>query len=287
MVRRAIVLGCLLASALAAPAGAQSLNRAWVSGRGADAAGCGAPTNPCRSLQYVHDSVIAAGGEIDVLDPAGYGAITITKAISIVNDGVGTAGVQQPTAGQNAIAINAGPTDTVTLRGLNIDGLGSGYTGVELNSGGVLTVVNCVTRHFGLAGIYINPTSGTTTVSISNTIASDNVHDGIEFGPGGTGVVNGVISRTTVANNVDSGVAIINNGSGSASATIVDSLASNNDDGFVAANAGASVLLGHSVATGNSAGVYLGPSAIGQTYGDNNLSGNPFGNSPLSPVAMQ
>ncbi|WP_158818603.1 hypothetical protein [Methylocapsa sp. S129] len=77
----------------ASSAWAQSLNRAWVSGHGADAAGCGAPASPCRSLQYVHDNIIAAGGEIDILDPAGYGAITITKALSIVNDGVGTAGV--------------------------------------------------------------------------------------------------------------------------------------------------------------------------------------------------
>src|SRR5579883_1249856 len=70
-------------------------NRAWVSGHGVDQAGCGAPTSPCRTLQYVHDNIIADGGEIDVLDPAGYGPIAITKGISIVNDGVGTAGVQQ------------------------------------------------------------------------------------------------------------------------------------------------------------------------------------------------
>ena len=95
-----------LALALVAAAPAHALiNRAWVSGHGIDTAACGAPTSPCRSLQYVHDNIIAAGGEIDVLDPAGYGSVTITKSLSIVNDGVGTAGVQA-TAG-DAIAINA------------------------------------------------------------------------------------------------------------------------------------------------------------------------------------
>src|SRR5471030_1897688 len=94
-------------------------NRAWVSGHGVDQAGCGSPTAPCRSLQYAHDNIVA-GGEIDILDPAGYGAISISKAISVVNDGVGTAGVQA-TSG-NAITINTPPGDSVYLSGLNIDG---------------------------------------------------------------------------------------------------------------------------------------------------------------------
>src|SRR5476651_1203685 len=109
-------------------------NRAWVSGHGVDQAGCGAPVSPCRSLQYAHDSAVNAGGEIDILDPAGYGAITITKSVSIVNDGVGTAGVQA-TSG-NAITINAGPTDAVYLRGLNVDGVNfAGLNGIAFNSG--------------------------------------------------------------------------------------------------------------------------------------------------------
>ncbi|WP_158818601.1 right-handed parallel beta-helix repeat-containing protein [Methylocapsa sp. S129] len=265
---------------------AATLNRAWVSGHGNDVAGCSAPTNPCRSLQYVVTDVIAPGGEIDILDPAGYGAVTIPFALSIVNDGVGTAGVQA-TSGA-AITINAGLTDTVTLRGLDIDGLGSGAYGVLMNSGGVLTVVNCVIRHFTSTGVNIAPGSGTTTVSISNTIASDNGYAGIGFDPSGTGIVNGVISQTTVANNAHYGVSIFNYGGGSASATIVDSLASNNVFGFGAENAAASLLLGHSVATGNSqAGVYLTASATGQTYGDNKLSGNGAPSSLLSSVAMQ
>ena len=70
------------------------LNRAWVSGHGLDAAGCGPSTNPNRTPQYVHNNIIADGGEIDIQDPAGYRSIIITKSVGIVNDGVGTAGFQ-------------------------------------------------------------------------------------------------------------------------------------------------------------------------------------------------
>src|SRR5258708_40169916 len=111
--RAALATSAVLAIGLTAPAWAAS-NRVWVSGHGVDQAGCGAPTKPCRSLQYAHDNV-AGGGEIDILDPAGYGAVTITKAISIVNDGVGTAGVQATSGG--AIIINAGPADEVVALG--------------------------------------------------------------------------------------------------------------------------------------------------------------------------
>jgi hypothetical protein len=108
-------IAALVALSLSAAPAHALLNRAWVSGHGTDAAGCGAPTSPCRSFQYVHDNIIAPGGEIDALDGADYGAITITKALSIVGDGA-LAAVQQPNAGQNAITILAGETDAVHLR---------------------------------------------------------------------------------------------------------------------------------------------------------------------------
>src|SRR5471030_3158614 len=132
----------LLAAVCGGAAGSgDAATRAWVSGHGADSVGCGAPTTPCRSLQYAHDNAVAAGGEIDVLDPAGYGAVTITKALSIVNDGVGTAGVQA-TSG-DAILINAGANDSIYLKGLNLDGVHlSGSSGISFANGGSLTVVD-------------------------------------------------------------------------------------------------------------------------------------------------
>src|SRR5450432_383155 len=135
MIKTCLAAGVAFALLIGSAAQAQTATRAWVSGHGTDTAGCGAPTAPCRSLQYVHDNIIAPGGEIDILDPAGYGAIAITKAISIVNDGVGTAGVQA-TSGI-AINITAGPTDSIYLKGLNIDGVQrQGTFGVLLNAAG-------------------------------------------------------------------------------------------------------------------------------------------------------
>src|SRR5471030_3063952 len=148
-------------------------NRAWVSGKGIDQAGCGAPTAPCRSLQYAHDNIVVAGGEIDVLDPAGYGAITITKSISIVNDGVGTAGVQQPTAHAVAITIQAGPSDAIVLRGLNIQGLGVADSGVFLNSGGQLSIENCSISGFAFTDLGFAPTSPS-SLHVSETRLGNN-----------------------------------------------------------------------------------------------------------------
>jgi hypothetical protein len=68
-----------------------------------------------------------------VLEPAGYGPVTITKSISIVNDGVGTAAIGVESG--NAITINAGANDSVHLRGLTIDGLGRAANGIQFNSG--------------------------------------------------------------------------------------------------------------------------------------------------------
>src|SRR5450631_3987948 len=50
-----------MSAALLAVGPAQAaMSRAWVSGHGTDTAGCGLSTNPCRSLQYTHDTIIAA-----------------------------------------------------------------------------------------------------------------------------------------------------------------------------------------------------------------------------------
>jgi len=94
-------------------------------------------TAPCRTFAFALTQT-AAGGEIDVLDPAGYGMVTITKAISIVNDGVGAATIG--TSSGNAITINAGALDSVLVRGLTTDGLGTGSNGILFNTGGNLAI---------------------------------------------------------------------------------------------------------------------------------------------------
>src|SRR5262249_39818410 len=98
-------------------------NRTFVSGFGSDSNPCSL-AEPCRSFQHAHDQT-NAGGDITVLDPAGYGPVVITKAISIINDGVGEAGITITTTGTPAITIDAGPEDAVNLRGLTLVGSSS------------------------------------------------------------------------------------------------------------------------------------------------------------------
>jgi len=106
----------------AAPAHAQ-LSRTFVSAAvGNDANNCDRLT-PCRTFQGAHDKT-NPDGEITVLDPGGYGALTITKSVSIVNDGMGEASVLV-SGGATGIIINAGPASYINLRGITIQGIGS------------------------------------------------------------------------------------------------------------------------------------------------------------------
>jgi hypothetical protein len=111
------IAGALLAFGLSAAPAQAGPNRTWVSGHGTDSGGC-TRAAPCKTFAFALTQT-AAGGEIDVLDPGGYGPVTITKAMSIVNDGVGVAAIGAPSG--NAITINAGGDDSVHLRGLTID----------------------------------------------------------------------------------------------------------------------------------------------------------------------
>ncbi len=110
-------------------------SRAWVSGVSDDA-------NPCT----------AAGGEIDALDPGGFGAITITKAIT-VDGGGGQASIL--VSGTNGIVVAAGPNDVMTLRNLRINGIGSGLNGTRFLSGAALNIQNCYIFGFTQNGIDI------------------------------------------------------------------------------------------------------------------------------------
>jgi hypothetical protein len=171
MTRATIVIAVALALAAALPAvPAQAQNtRSFVSGLGNDLNNCSLAA-PCRSFQHAHDQT-NAGGEIAVLDTAGYGAVTITKAISIVNPGGVEAGIAVPSGG-SAISINAGPTDIVTLQGLTLDGAGSAANGVLFNTGGSLKVLNCSIRNFLSNGVYVRVKSGMSLL-VSNTFITN------------------------------------------------------------------------------------------------------------------
>src|SRR5215217_812818 len=95
--------------------------RTWVSGVGDDANPC-SRTAPCKTFAGAI-SKTAANGEIDALDPGGFGAVTITKSIRI--SGANTLGGIL-TSGTDGIIVAAGVNDTVVLTGLTVNGLGTG-----------------------------------------------------------------------------------------------------------------------------------------------------------------
>src|SRR5438270_7738641 len=117
----------LIALALPASASAQA-SRTWVSGVGDDANPC-SRTAPCKTFPGAI-SKTAAGGEINCLDPGGFGGVTITKSITIkcqyTEGGV-------LVSGTNAIVVNAAATDKVTLR-IDHDRVGADRKSTRLNS---------------------------------------------------------------------------------------------------------------------------------------------------------
>jgi hypothetical protein len=183
------VAAALLFLLPAAPAQAQL--RTWVSGVGDDANPC-SRTAPCKTFPGAI-SKTAAGGEISVLNPGGFGVVTITKSISIVADGgEGSilAGAVSPPSGSTGIIVNAASTDTVILSGLIIDGGVNGLNGIRILSAKSVHIRNCVIRNFNGnpgAAIDIAPTAADVTVFVSNCTIEDN-NKGIVVTPTGVGV---------------------------------------------------------------------------------------------------
>ncbi|MEA2904860.1 MAG: hypothetical protein QOI12_2247 [Alphaproteobacteria bacterium] len=308
-----ILIAAALALAATLPATpAQAQNpRTFVSGHGSDANDCTLPS-PCRTFAHAI-TVTNAGGEIDVLDVAGYGALTIDKAISIVNDGVGTARILVPAAGQG-IVINAGPNDAINLRGLIIEGAGAGFNGIVFNSGKSLTIENCVVRNVNGFGISFVP-SVTSALAVSNTLVADNGVNGIEVNPNGsaivsavfhrvevnnngghgisvsgsgtTGTVNAVASESVAARNGGSGFRAVDFGPSSATFSLFLSVAANNGVGISANNLGATLRVAHSMVTGNIHGWDASNSAVIESFGDNYIAGNGTNTGVLTSVGKQ
>jgi len=298
MTRTAIGLAALalgLASMLAAlPAHAQPA-RVFVSGSGNDSNPCTVAA-PCRSFQQAFNSV-AAGGEIDVLDTAGYGPLDITHAVSIQGHGMGS--ISGPN-NANAITVNAGYSDTILLNGLLLDGSGNGLDGVDVITAGSVQILDCVIRHFAAYGIDFEPAYAT-LFAVSNTITSDNGIVGIviEPQPGGDNSSISLDKITATGNGITFGngfplftglglyIAIAavmvsesnlsNNGNGvfiaGGALMAKNNVMSNNSAGFGLATTDSIVWLTKNAISGNSVGVSI-TGGTANSYGDNDISGN-------------
>src|SRR5258707_12009487 len=161
--------------------------RTWVSGVGDDVNPC-SRTAPCKTFAGAI-SKTASGGEIDVLDPGGFGTLTITKPITI--DGTGTFASSLASA-TTAFLINSSVANsTVVIRGISINGAGTtlGVKGVRVltNAGATINVhiEDCVIFNFSVAAVSVE-TSAAANVFIHNTTIRT-CQDGIDVTPtGGT-----------------------------------------------------------------------------------------------------
>jgi hypothetical protein len=238
-----LMVGGFLAFA-AAPASAQA-TRTWVSGVGDDANPC-SRTAPCKTFAGAI-SKTAPAGEINVLDPGGFGAVTITKAITIRSDHI-EAGVL--VSGTNGIVVAAGATDTVVLEGLDIEGLGTGINGVNIISGLNTFILRCAIRHFAQNGV--NMTSNTTG-------ARAFIRDSFIYLNGGT-VGSGFGGVNVQGNGVGNIVSILN--------TEIDA----NQNFAIQANGAGNILgVANSVLNASPAAVSLLNSASAVSFGPSNV----------------
>ena len=234
----------LLATALACSLGtapAQARARVFVASYGNDANPC-TFGSPCKTFQHAHN-VVDPDGEVTAIDGAGFGPINITKAVTITSpDGV-EAGIV-PAAGGNAINIDAGPTDAVVLRGLTLNGSGIAYNGVVFNSGGSLTITNCVVQNFVNNG---NNTGNGLLIQSAGAVVLDHVvtnHNQSGIAVSGTPVV--TISNSIASNNSTFGIAL--NGG----VISIDNVSISGNATGIAATGDLGVVLSRSVIMGNS-----------------------------------
>jgi hypothetical protein len=281
--------------------------RTWVSGVGDDANPC-SRTAPCKTFAGAI-SKTATGGEINVLDPGGFGGVTITKSITISSEGF-EAGVL--VSGTNAIIVNAPTNAVVILRGLDIEGLGTGLNGIRVLAAGEVHVENCTIHNFVQKGIDFQP-SNTASLFVLNSIIRDNanaVNGGGIFIKGLAGTtLSAYIENTQLRNNL-AGLRVEDNGRATAKNT---TSANNTNAGFVVSSVSqpASLFLDSCVSSGNGTNGIAAAGASGViritgcsitnnassglspgtgkifSFGNNYNDGNTTNGSPTPPVITQ
>ena len=231
----AVLVVCLACSTLAQ---AQA-TRTWVSGVGDDANPC-SRTAPCKTFAGAI-SKTAAGGEISVLDPGGFGSVTITKSITINGEGQ-IAGLLNATV--NGIIVNAGANDSVILRHLTFTGTGNGLDALRYTAAKQVVIENSEISGSS-NGININ-VSGSGKLTVSNTTIYNNAN-GIVLN---SGLVNIQIFNSRILGNSNAGVNLL-----SGTATVSDSVVSNNASFGAIAQGGSTITIERTSITGNGTGV--------------------------------
>ncbi|HYA43210.1 MAG TPA: right-handed parallel beta-helix repeat-containing protein [Syntrophobacteraceae bacterium] len=278
--------------------------RTWVSGVGDDANPC-SRTAPCKTFAGAIVKT-AASGEIDALDPGGFGTLTITKSITI--DGGGNlAGVL--VSGANGIVVEAGPSDAVILRNLDIDGLGAGLNGVRFVSGAMLFIENCtiygftqngidcepsgtgemrlsvdraLVRQVSLAGLLVKPSSGFVSATVANSRFE---HCG--FGARAEGHSKVMITNSIASHNVNEGFGVILP-SPSAILNLENCVSSDNTYGLRADGADSVIYISNNyIADNTTAGMLATNGAKVISFGNNCVIDNAATSAPTGSATME
>jgi hypothetical protein len=259
-------------SLVAASAFAQA-TRTWVSGVGDDVNPC-SRTAPCKTFAGAI-SKTASGGIIDALDPGGYGAVTITKPMTI--EGNGTLASALSSGSPNAILVNitSGTNRDVILRNILIDGSGTtlGTNGINFIAGDSLLVEDCYITKYSGPGILFQPNSaarlvvrrtsivrtgiGVKSVGISTGFANTSIDDS-SVSMNVVGIQGDDRSKTTVRNSYADGNTadgILVTSTTGASLVVDFSTASNNGTGIRSNGGNSSGFVNNSTITGNGTGV--------------------------------
>jgi hypothetical protein len=302
------LLAATCVAAFASAVHAQA-TRTWVSGVGDDANPC-SRTAPCKTFAGAI-SKTATGGEINAIDPGGFGAVTINKSITI--DGASTqAGILA--LNTNGIIVN-GPAITVNLRNLSIDGAnGTIGNGIRIIQAGAVNIDNVNIMNFAGTGtngrgITIETVTSGVRVNISNSSIFNMENHGIHSVPTG-GSVQLVVDNSRIENGGAAGIdlrentaatisrsALVNHRNQgavrleltSASATISGSVLANNAAGVtnVAAGGAPSVFLYGNTITRNTVSALQINSGTITSLGNNIIRGNGGNEVPSSTITTQ
>ncbi len=258
-----ILFGVCVVLGLASSAHAQA-TRTWVSGVGDDVNPC-SRTAPCKTFAGAI-SKTANGGFINILDSAGFGALNITKSITVDGEGAHGGVLASLTSG---FIIN-GAGIKVTLRNLAIESpsvTNQGTIGIRVLQAAEVHIENVWISGFSSHAIDFNPTCGAEGY-INNVTVSNNVGSGVSV------VAGRVMINELRAESNDAGVMV----RGSAIATVRNSYAAGGSVGFGATLVASAVMnVENSTMTHNANGIFAGSGATVRVSNSTIVSNTSFG----------
>jgi hypothetical protein len=291
------LFAALVGILLYASVGEAQATRTWVSGVGDDANPC-SRTAPCKTFAGAI-SKTAASGEISVLDPGGFGAVTITKSITINGEGT-LAGILASLT--NGIIVNAGVNDVVIIRNVSINGAGNGINGIRYLAGAQLIVENCWI--YGFTNNGIDATANAGRLAVKDTQVEDCDSVGIRVTTTGATAASAVlenvriqscgfgfdlqsgkgsITRSLVSN--ISNQALVAEGTSAVNAT--SCVFTNSGTGVAAFTSGSTVRIADCDITNNTTGISIAVGGTVQSAANNRNAGNTTPGAPNGSMTIQ